>query len=152
MVAFSSESDPLDEMKTLLEDNWVAFRDITTPQIIIPNETDNTVSRMDLNLGDTVVIKMDGTETLKQRANFKYYDRLFPIIIEIYTKHSRQRMRDLGKMLRMIINDNIHSFPSYQLMRYRGYSEAIEENLNIWRSTFRIQLESNAVCVESLET
>ena len=147
---YTAESDPLDEMKTLIEDNWVGFKEIGLPQIIVANDPSDPVLRLELNLGDAIVIKMAGTETLKQVANFNYYNRFFPIVIEIYTKVSRQRMRDLGKMIRMICNDKKHDFPSYQLIRYSGQDESIEENLNIWRYRFRFQLEANAVTAESL--
>ena len=147
---YTAESDPLDEMKTLIEDNWVGFKEIGLPQIIVANDPSDPVLRLELNLGDAIVIKMAGTETLKQVANFNYYNRFFPIVVEIYTKVSRQRMRDLGKMVRMICNDKKHAFPSYQLIRYSGQDESVEENLNIWRYRFRFQLESNVVAAESL--
>jgi len=147
---FTSESDPLEEMRELLDSSWKSYPEVKRPQLIVVNDVKDPRSRADLNMGDTILIRMDGIETSKQRANFKYYDRIFPMMIEIYTKESRQRMRDLGKMVRMIINDNIHNFNSYQLMRYKGQDESVEDTLNIWRYRFRLQLESNAVCAESL--
>ena len=30
---YTAESDPLDEMKTLIEDNWIGFKEIGLPQI-----------------------------------------------------------------------------------------------------------------------
>jgi hypothetical protein len=152
MTDFVEESDPLDEMKTMLEDHWKGFQEVNMPQIIVANDAEDPRLRADMLSGDTVVIKMDGMEKLTQRYNFSYYDRIFPIVIEVHTKESRQRLRNIMKVIRSIVNDNIHSFPSYQLMRYKGYDEAVEDTLNIWRGRFRFQLESNAVCVESLET
>jgi len=147
---YTEESDPLKDMKTLIEDNWIAFKEIGVPQVLVANDPTDPILRLELNLGDAIVIKMDGAEQLKQRANFNYYDRVFPVIVEIYTRVSRQRMRDLGKMIRMLCNDNKHSFPNYQLIRYRAQDESIEENLNIWRYRFRFNLESNVVLAESL--
>ena len=151
MATFVNESDPVAEMRKLLVTHWKGFRETNMPQILVANDPEDPRVRADLNFGDVIVIRQDGLEQLRQRYNFTYYDRIFPMQIEIYTKQSRQRMRNLGKMVRAIINDNIHSFPSYQLIRYRGQDEAIEDNLNIWRARFRFQLESNAVCVETLE-
>jgi hypothetical protein len=152
MTDFVDEPDAIAQMKTMLEDHWKGFQEVPIPQIIVANDADDPRLRADNWAGDIVVIKMDGMEQLKQRYNFSYYDRVFPIVIEVYTKESRQRLRNLGKAIRSIINDNIHSFPSYQLIRYKGMDEAVEDSLNVWRGRFRFQLESNAVCVESLET
>ena len=151
MVVFVKDPDPLEDMKTLLSEHWKSYKQSKIPQILVANAADDPRIRADLSMGDVIVIKQDGLEKLTQRYNFSYYDRLFPIVIEIYTKDSRQRMRDLGKMVRVVINDNIHFFPTYQLMRYKGYSEEVGDTLNIWRGKFRFQLESNAICVESLE-
>lgn len=150
-MAFVNESEPLAEMRTLLSEKWKSFKETAIPQILVANDADDTRIRADLNMGDVIVIKQDGIERLTQRYNFSYYDRIYPVVIEIYTKTSRQRMRSLAKMCRAIINDNIHDFPTYQLMRYKGQEEAVDDTLNIWRYKFRFQLESNAVCVETIE-
>jgi hypothetical protein len=151
MATFVNEPDALEEIKILLTEHWKNYKEVKIPQIIVANDADDPRIRACLSDGDVIVIKQDGMEQLKQRYNFSYYDRLFPVVIEFYTKESRQRMRNLGKMIRAIINDNIHKEQSYQLIRYKGVEEAVEETLNIWRGKFRFQLESNAVCVESLE-
>lgn len=149
-MTWTDESDPLDEMKTLITDHWKGYREVEMPAVIVANDASDVRLRADMRVSDIIIVKMDGVEKLTQRYNFTYYDRAFPIIIEIQTKESRQRLRNLGKVVRMIINDNIHSFPSYQLIRYKSYTESVEENLNVWRCIFRLQLESNAVCTESL--
>ncbi len=149
-MSFTSEAEPLESMKDLLKDSWKAYYEVKMPQIVIANDPNEPKLRAELNNGDLIILKMEGAEQLKQRANFMYYDRIFPMSIEIYTKVSRQRMRDLGKIIRMICNDNKHDFPRYQLIRYLGYDESVEANLNIWRYRFRLQLESNALCTESL--
>jgi hypothetical protein len=148
-MGWQIEEDPLETMKKLLNDNWRSYAEVPKPtEIIVQNETDNPISRLDLNLGDSVIIKMDGSELIRQRANFTYFERVFPIVIEFYTKQSRSQLRNIGKMIRAICTDRMHSFDGYQLIRLKDYTEAVEENLNIWRGTQRLQVESAAVCAE----
>jgi hypothetical protein len=152
ILPFTNEPDPLNELKILLSEKWPNFQEVKIPQILVANDADDPRIRACLSDGDVIVIKQDGLEKLTQRYNFTYYDRLFPVVIEMWTKESRQRMRNLGRMVRAIINDNIHKQQSYQLIRYKGIEEAVDDTLNIWRGKFRFQLESNAICIERTTT
>jgi hypothetical protein len=146
---WTEELDPLEVLKDLLNDNWVDHEETPKPrEILVQNEVDNTTARFDLTLGDVIVIKMEGMEQIKQRGNFQYFDRAFPIMIEFYTKESRSRLRNLGKMIRAICSANKHDFDGYQLIRLREYTEMVEENLNIWKGIQKVQVESAAVCQE----
>ena len=78
MVDFISESDPIAEMKALLEEHWKDFDEVNMPQIIVANDPTDPRLRIDLQLGDAIIIKMDGVEQLKQRYNFTYYDIFNP--------------------------------------------------------------------------
>lgn len=147
---WNNETEPLDTMKNLISNNWAEYKYTPKPyEIMVQNEEVNPVSRFDLNLGDVIIIRMDGTEQIRQRSNFQYFDRIFPIAIEFYTKNSRGRLRNMGKMIRAICEVNKHNFGDYQLIRLKGYIEMVEENLNIWKGIQMVQVESAALCQES---
>ena len=62
---FTSESDPLEEMRELLDSSWKSYPEVKRPQLIVVNDVKDPRSRADLNMGDTILIRMDGIETSK---------------------------------------------------------------------------------------
>jgi len=148
-MSWQIEKDPLEIMRKLLDDNWVSYEDAPKPyDIIVQNDPNDPKLRVDLNLGDIVIIKMDGAEMIRQRSNFQYFDRAFPISIEFRTKVSRKRLRNMGRMIRAICSEHMHSFEGYQLIRLKEYMEMVEETLNIWKGVQRLQVEAAAICAE----
>ena len=97
MPTFTNESDPLEVMKNLLEDNWVVFEDIPKPaNILVANDPNDPISRVNLNKGDYVIIRAEAQETIRGRGNYHYYDRIYQVSIEFATKESRQRLKRFG--------------------------------------------------------
>ena len=149
MGNYTAENEPLEDMKELLEDNWEQFKEHPLPIVVISNDPDDAASRINLNEGDHIIIKMEGSENIKYRGNIKYRDSTFPIVLEVQTKESRQRLRDLWRQIKAICFDNLHDFPNWQLIRLVGYTEMVNANLSIWKAIIRINLESAGVAVET---
>lgn len=149
MADFTSDSVPVETLKTLLQTYWEAFKEVTIPNIVIVNDSEGEFMRADYTLGDYIFISAEGAQNIKYRGNISYYDRTYPINIQIGTKENRQRLEDLWKMLKAILFDQKHDFTDWQLIRILSYTEMTNQDQSIWRASVRIQLESAGVCVES---
>lgn len=150
MGEYVAESDPLNAIKTILEENWVEHNEIPLPNLVVTNLMDSQELRFNLNDGDYIVIRQDSAESFKNRGNFIYYDRLFPITLDCWTKESRQRIRDMNRVIRAICLDKKHDFPGYQLIRLGDYNEETNQNQNIWRAVIHITVESAGVYMDTL--
>lgn len=148
-MTWSDETEPMETLRDLLNDNWVSYLEVPKPDILIANDPDAAISRVDMNFGDYVIISMSGNEDIRMRGNFSYYDRVFPISLNILTKESRQRMRNIFKVIRAICFMKKHDFTGYQLIRLSRISEMIGTDINIWRAQILLQVESHAVRVET---
>jgi hypothetical protein len=152
MPTFSDEKDYLEAVKDMIDTNWIEYVETPRPALAIVNESDTEAfSRFDYSSVDYIIIKSVGPMTIKQRGNFRYYDRYITISLEIWTKVSRQRLLNLKKMVQMILNSQKHLLEGWQLIRMQSYEEAMEANLKIWKGTFNFQIEAHAICVETLE-
>lgn len=149
MGTFINESVPVETLKTILEAHWESFAEIPTPNFVIINDTDGEFMRANYTQGDYIMLSMEGTENIKYRGNISYYDRTFPLTLQIGTKEGRQRLRDLWKEIKAILFDNKHDFTGWQLIRILSYTEMTNQDQNIWRAVIKIQLESAGVCVET---
>ena len=99
-MTFVAESIPQDTLKTLLETYWMDSQEVPTPNIVIVNDPEGEMLYANYTGGDYIMIAMSGSEGIRYRGNIKYYDKNFPILINIGTKESRQRLRDIWKMTR----------------------------------------------------
>ena len=59
MTDFVEESDPLKDFKDLLDIYWVSYQSIPRPEILVANDPEEPISRIDLNFGDYIVITSD---------------------------------------------------------------------------------------------
>jgi len=148
MSPFVEESEPLETLKDLLNDNWVSYQECPLPEILVVNDPDEAISRINLMDNDYVVISMSGNEEIRPRGNFAYNDRIFPIALNILTKESRQRMRNISKIVRSICFMKKHNFTGWQLIRPLRFTEMIGTDINLWRGQFLLQLENHAVFSE----
>ncbi len=148
-MSLTIESEPLSDLKDLLNDYWEETKDFPKPQLLITNDPENAVSRLNLQDGDAIVISQ-GPEQIRYRGNISYFDRVNQININIYTMEDRQKLNNLYKMVRAICFDRKHNFPSWQLIRLLSFQEMVEENLNIWRAQLSLQLENHGVAVDTL--
>ena len=144
------ETEPLETMRSLLESNWVSYQEIPKPSIIIANDPEEPISRIDLNFGDYMVITSPSAEQVRYRGNVSYIDRIFPIMITCYTKESRQRMRNMYKEVRAICLIHKHTFPHWHFIRLlSGTREYFNTDLNLWRGEIQLQVESHGVLAET---
>ncbi len=150
MSTYTKEVMPVDVMKDLLDDNWIQWGEVPKPLLIIVNDPEEPRIRENLTNGDVITIRMEGAESIKLRGNISYYDRTFPIALEIWTMEDRQRLRDIWKMIKAICFTKKHNFTGYQLIRPISYTELVNEEVNIWRGQVKLQVESAGVTVESL--
>lgn len=148
-MSFVEESEPLETFKDLLNDNWVSYQEIPVPTIIIANDPDEAISRISLMDSDYIIISAGTGGQIKMRGNWTYYDKTFEIMLNILTKESRQRLRNIYKEIRSICFINKHIFTGWQLVRPIRFGEMTNMDLNIWRGEFLINLENNAILAET---
>ena len=143
---------PEEDFKTLIETNWIATEDFPTPAVNVVNDAEDEISRINLDEGDFILVTMSVPEQFTPRGNITYYDRVIPGMKAMcLTKVSCQRVRNMGKMVRAIMFDNMHNFPNYQLIKPMGYKEMVEVDMNIWRAELTFQIEAHAVKIETLQ-
>jgi len=148
-MAYTAEADPLDELATLIDTEWVPYLEVPKPTIIVPNDIDNILSKHNLNDSDLLLIYRDGFENVRYRGNIRYYDKTIAVNIDVYTKISRQRLYDQYRDLRVIVFNNFHDLDSYQLIRMTSWTEYMNEQMNIWKGTLKMNLESAGVAIET---
>lgn len=148
-MSFTEESEPLSDFKDLLEDNWVSYQEIPKANIIIANDLDEAISRINLMDSDYIIISMSGNEDIRYRGNIVYYDRIFPVALNMLTKESRQRLRNIYKIVRSICFMNKHIFTGWQLIKLLRYQELVGTDINIWRGQIFLQFENHAILAET---
>ena len=149
-MSFIEESEPLEIMKSLLEDNWVEYRETPKPIVLVANSSDEPYARFDMNEGDHIILRMGAPEIVRYRGNITYHDRIYSMGLSIWTKESRERLRNLYKVIRSICFIKKHIFSEWQLIRLASYQEMINSELNIWRGEITLTLENHAVLSETL--
>ena len=82
-------------------------------------------------------------------GNWTYGNRVYNISLEVYTNTSRQRLYDIVKEVRRICHARIHSLTSFQRIIFAAFSEDTQEQVNIWTGSITIQLENNAILLET---
>ena len=148
--SLSSETEPVKTMHDLINDSWIVTEDFPRPELYISNDANDITNRLDNSTVDTILISPGSGEQYKYRGNIQYYDRIYQIKLIIQTADSRQRLRDLWKMVRAIIFDNKHLFSGYQLIVMQRYAELLNTDLNIWRAEINLQLESHGIPADTL--
>ena len=149
-MVFTEESEPLSDFKDLLDTYWVSYQEIPKPEILVANDPEEPISRINLMDNDYIVITSPSSEQVRYRGNVSYIDRIFPIMVTCYTKESRQRMRNMYKEVRAICLIHKHTFTNWQLIRLlSGTKEYFNQDLNLWRGEIQLQVESHGVTAET---
>lgn len=149
-MAYVAESNPIATIKDILELNWVPYLECPKPTILEANEIEEPYARFDLNMGDHIIIRTGGPEQIKYRGNIEYYDRAYPIALDIWTKEGRLRMRDIWKQIKAICFAKKFSFTGYQLIQLMSYTEMVNEQLNIWRAEANLQVTAAGVAIDTI--
>ena len=145
------ESVPEEIFQDLLNTYWMDTEDFPKPEIIIANDVDEAIARINLEDSDYIIISIQASESFQSRGNCHYYDRVIPgISANILSKVSRQRIRNLSKMVRAIMADHKWDFSGYQIVKPAGYKELVNTDLNIWRAEATFRIEAHAILIETL--
>lgn len=140
-----SETLPANVIATMLKDQWDEGN-VKMPEIIEVNVPSNAVLRYDLNLGDVIFVRSDPTSVVySYRCAYNYYDKRSIVAAEIHTKDSRQRLYDVMAEVRRVCEVNTHAVTGYQLLRFMNFTEFTTEELNIWRGSLTMNMESAGV-------
>ena len=143
-----SEPLPAKEVLDTLDLYWYATN------VIEPEFTEVTGAgeplRLDLNKKDHVVGRM-GTPAMEEQpiGNYKYGNRTYNVELELYTLKDRQRLYDIFREIRRLIHVKMHSLTNFQRMKFVSFNEQTQEQVNIWTGSIIIQLENNAILLET---
>jgi len=143
-MSYTPEPIPQNNIISQLSDNWVQYAEIPLPIFIEVNFDEPNYPRLDLNKGDYIVVKQDVSGmNVRYRGNYQYYDRVFPLVLEITTRHSRQRLYDIMATIRRIAFTKKHDITNngYQLIRFGGFWESVTSEQKIWRGQIKITFE-----------
>lgn len=140
---------PIKEFLDELDSQWNSSN-VTEPQIIEVTGATNDPLRFNLNVND-VVFGRAGDPAMEETpiGNWTYGNRIYNLGLELYTNNSRQRLYDLAKEVRRICHARMHSLTNFQRIKFVTFSEATQEQVNIWTGTINIQLENNAILLET---
>ena len=143
-----TEPIPIDAVMTDLDSQWNASN-VTKPTLTTVNGT-NQPFRFDLNVGDHVIGRT-GSPALVETpiGNRKYGDRVFNLELEIYTLSGRQRLYNLMREIRKVTHARMHSLTNFQRQTFQTFTEEVSEQAKIWTGTIYMQLENNAVLLET---
>lgn len=153
-MEYTKELEPLETMDSLLKQYWPSVKEAPLPNIMIVNpgeQYEEITQRINLDEGDYLILRTSDTpESIKYRGNIAYIDKIHFMDIEVTTMEGRQRLRDLYKVLRMILLTYKHQFTGWQLIRMLSWAEMVNDAFNIWKGILKIQIENHAVIADSL--
>lgn len=140
---------PVNDIQTMLDNGWNSQNGtLPEPNYFVVN--DGTVPiRYDLNRGDYLIIKTGvPSEREDPIGTWIYANRVWPIVIEIITKNSRQRLWNLKDEVRRICHSQMHNLTNFQRIQYKNFSELVEDQQNVWHGRVDIELVSSAILME----
>ena len=137
-------SDVLDELNS----QW-SSSNVTEPNYIEVTVANDPI-RFNLNRADYIIGRA-GTPEIQEFpiANYKYGNRVYKVTLEVYTKNSRQRLYNLMREVRRVCHARVHSLTNFQRIKFQDFNEANSEQVNIWTGTVTVQLENNAILLET---
>ena len=140
---------PIKEFLDELDSQWNSSN-VTEPQIIEVTGATNDPLRFNLNVND-VIFRRAGDPAMEETpiGNWTYGNRIYNLGLELYTNNSRQRLYDLVKEVRRICHARMHNLTNFQRIKFVTFSEATQEQVNIWTGSITIQLENNAILLET---
>ena len=140
---------PIKEFLDELDSQWNSSN-VTEPQIIEVTGATNDPLRFNLNVNDVIFGRAgDPAMEAPPIGNWTYGNRIYNLGLELYTNNSRQRLYDLVKEVRRICHARMHNLTNFQRIKFVTFSEATQEQVNIWTGSITIQLENNAILLET---
>jgi len=105
--------------------------------------------RFNLNRADYIIGRAGSPEIQETPiANYKYGNRVYRVVLEVYTKDSRQKLYNLMREIRRICHARVHSLSNFQRITFNQFAEDNSEQANVWVGTVDIELVNNAVLLE----
>ena len=147
-----TEPMPINEFLVDVEAQWTYSNVSGTsanPAFVEVTGSDEPM-RFDLNVNDHFVGRA-GSPALEETpiGNWIYGNRTYSLEIEVYTLTSRQRLYDLMREMRRICHVRRHSLTNFQRQQFVTFQELTQEHANVWAGTVSINLENNAVLLET---
>ena len=144
----ADEPIPIDAIMTDLNSQWNASN-VTKPTLITVNKTNEPI-RYDLNRGD-MLIGRTGSPSFDEQpiGNWKYGNRAYNVEIELWTLNSRQRLYNLMQEVRRLCHARMHSLTNFQRQEFMEFTEDVADQVNLWTGTIAIQLQNNAVLLDT---
>ena len=147
-----TEPVPINEFLTDVNTQWT-FSNVSgtsAKPAFVEVTGDDEPMRFNLNVNDHFVGRA-GSPALEETpiGNWKYGNRTYSLEIEVYTLTSRQRLYDLMREMRRICHARRHSLTNFQRQQFVNFQELTQEQANVWAGTISVNLENNAVLLET---
>ena len=147
-----TEPVPINEFLVDVENQW-AYSNVSgtsAKPAFVEVTGDDEPMRFNLNVNDHFVGRA-GSPALEETpiGNWKYGNRTYSLEIEVYTLTSRQRLYDLMREMRRICHARKHALTNFQRQQFVTFQELTQEQANVWAGTVNINLENNAVLLET---
>jgi len=147
-----TEPVPINAFLTDVQDQWTYSNvaGTTAKPAFVEVTGDDEPMRFNLNVNDHFVGRA-GSPALEETpiGNWKYGNRTYSLEIEVYTLTSRQRLYDLMREMRRICHTRRHSLANFQRQQFVNFQELTQEQANIWAGTVSVNLENNAILLET---
>ena len=144
----ADEPIPIDAIMTDLNSQWNASN-VTKPTLITVNKTNDPI-RFDLNVADHLIGRTGSPAFDEQPiGNWKYGNRVYNIELELWTLNSRQRLYNLMQEIRRLCHARMHSLTNFQRQEFLEFTEEVADQVNLWTGTISIQLQNNAVLLDT---
>tara|TARA_R110000824_G_scaffold330090_2_gene516868 strand:+ start:223 stop:660 length:438 start_codon:yes stop_codon:yes gene_type:complete len=143
-----NEPIPIDAIMADLNSQWNASN-VTKPTLITVNKTNDPI-RFDLNVADHLIGRTGSPAFDEQPiGNWKYGNRVYNIELELWTLNSRQRLYNLMQEIRRLCHARMHSLTNFQRQEFMEFTEEVADQVNLWSGTISIQLQNNAVLLDT---
>ena len=145
----ANEPLPVKDFLDELDTQWNTSNVVEPRFIEVTGETSDPL-RFDLNVKD-VVVGRPGNPAFNEQpiGNWTYGNRIYNIDIELHTISNRQRLYNLVQEIRRICHARMHNLTNFQRIRFINFQEMTTEQVNIWTGVITIQLENNAILLET---
>ena len=142
-----TEAVPTTDVLDLFDAQWDAGN-VTEPVFQEANEPSQELN-VDLLNGDHVIGRADfpGLEE-NPIGNWKYSNRTYRVLLEVYSRNSRQRLYDLMAEIRRLCHEQRHLMTNFQRIQFVTFTEETQTYVNIWMGRVIIELVNSAVLTD----
>ncbi|MFH1547228.1 MAG: hypothetical protein ABIC57_01960 [bacterium] len=156
MPTYVAEAVPVFSIYEALDKYWEEYSgSIPKPRLFDIGRDGRTIR---VNMEDflqtghhDIIVMRPGTPTLEENpiGNWIYGNRTGQVVLEMYTKHSRQRLYDMVRETRRIMHLRMHSVEGYQRVQFKSFVELTDEPFSIHIARVTLELVNNAVLLET---